>query len=138
MKYRTTLLLSFVAGLAIYCLFFHSSWCRGNQIKDAALKISSKDLMANFDKSEAFFDREYLSKVLSVGGVIEKIKKDETDHYTVYLGRNPEKGPAIACSLDSLYDHSTLGFKPGDGITLRGTCAGRLSDIILTQCIIEK
>ncbi len=138
MKYRMTLLLSFVAGLAIYCLLFHSSWCSDPRLKDATVKISSGDLLANFNESEAFFDREYLSKVLSVRGIIEKIKKDRKDQYILYLGKDPEKGPSVACSLDSLYNHSSLALRPGDGVTLRGICAGRLSDIILIQCIIEK
>lgn len=133
-----TLVLSFVAGSAIYCLLFHSSWCPDTRLKDATIKISSQDLLVNFDKSEASFDREYLSKVLSVRGIIEKIKKDERDHYTLYLGKDPEKGPSVACSLDSLYDHSPLPFKPGEDVSLRGTCAGRLMDIIIIQCIIEK
>jgi hypothetical protein len=137
-KYRVTLVISFVAGLAIYCLLFHSSWCTATRLKDATIKISSKDLLVNFDQSEASFDREYLTKVLSVRGVVEKVKKDERDHYTLYLGKDPEKGPSIACSLDSLYDHSPLMLRPGDDITLRGTCVGRLTDIILIQCIIEK
>jgi hypothetical protein len=137
MKYGWTLLLSFVAGLATYFLLFHSSWCPDTRLKDAAVQISPRDLLHVFDKNEAAFDREYLNKVLSVRGVIKKIKKSGADNITLYLGKDPEQGPSISCSLDSLYNHPAL-LKPGDSVTIRGTCAGRLMDIILIQCIIEK
>lgn len=138
MKYGWTLLLSFVAGLATYCLFFHSSWCSHSGPKDAAIQIAPRDLLHIFNKNELSFDRDYLNKVLSVHGVIKKIKKNEADHYTLYLGNDPEKGPSISCSLDSRYDHSPFLLKTGDSVAIRGSCAGRLMDIILIQCIIEK
>jgi hypothetical protein len=137
-KYGSILLLSFVAGLATYAVLFHPSWCSHSKLKDAVMQISPQDLLAVSDKSETLFDREYLSKVLSVHGIIKKIKKNEGEHYTLYLGNDPATGPSVSCSLDSLYNHSRLPFKPGDGVTLRGTCAGRLMDIMLIQCVIEK
>jgi hypothetical protein len=138
MKYGGALLLSFVAGLATYGLLFHSSWCSDTRLKDAALQISTRDLIGVFDKSEELFDKEYLNKTLSVSGIIKKIRKNEGKPYTLYLGDDPDEGPSVSCSLDSFYNDSPLSLKTGDKVTLTGICAGRLMDIILVQCIIEK
>jgi len=137
MKYGGALLLSFVAGLATYGLFFHSSWYLDTRLKDAAIPISPQDLIGVFDKSEELSDKEYLNKVVSVSGIIKKIRKNEGDHYTLYLGNDPDQGTSVRCSLDSLYDDPPLFLKTGDKVTLRGICAGRLMDIILIECIIE-
>lgn len=138
MKYGRALLLSFIAGLATYSFLFHSSWCSHAQTKEAAMHISTPDLLGLFDKNEVVFDREYLNKVVSMQGVVKKIKKIDGEDYILYLGRDPDQGPSVRCSLDSLYNHAPLPVKTGDSITLSGTCAGRLMDIILIQCIIKK
>ncbi len=138
MKYGWLLLLSFVAGLATYFLLFHPSWCSRARLKDAAVQITPHDLLYVSDKNEAVFDRDYLNKVLSVRGVIKKVKMNRADDYTLYLGNDPEQAPSVRCSLDSLYNPFPILLKPGDSVTVRGTCAGRLMDIILIQCIIEK
>jgi hypothetical protein len=137
-KYGIALLLLLMAGLAIYGYLHHLPGGSPLPLKEADISIAARDLVSVFDKNETLSDRKYVYKVLSVRGVIKKIRKNEDGNYIIYLGSNPEPGPSVSCSLDSLYNSHSLSLKAGDSATIRGTCAGRLTDVVLIQCIIEK
>jgi len=99
--------------------------------------VSSAELSSSFDSDEALSDSMYLYKVLSVRGVIQKIVRRESGNYVITLD-GPTPGRAVIdCNLDSIYNTGYLSLRNGDSVTLRGTCAGRLLNVILMQCIIE-
>lgn len=99
--------------------------------------VSSAQLSSSFDSNEALSDSLYLYKVLSVRGIIQKIVRRESGNYVITLD-GPTPGKAVVdCNLDSLYNKRHLSLRNGDSVTLRGTCAGRLLNVILIQCIIE-
>jgi len=99
--------------------------------------VSSVELSSSFDNNEATSDSLYLYKVLSVRGTIQKIVRRESGNYVITLD-GPTPGRAVVdCNLDSIYNKRYLPLRNGDSVTLRGTCAGRLLNIILMQCIIE-
>lgn len=138
-KYGGFLLLLVMAGLAIYGYLYHLSGQPPLLIKEADISIAARDLVNVFDSNEALSDRKYLYKILSVRGIIKKIRKNEQGNYTVYLlGSNPDTSSSVSCSLDSLYNHYSLSIKAGDSLTIRGDCVGHLFDVNLVQCIIEK
>ena len=100
--------------------------------------ISSARLASSFDSNEALSDSLYLYKVISVRGVVQKIVRRDPGGYILTLdGRTPGKA-AVDCHLDSIYNNRYLPLRNGDSVSLRGTCAGRLFNVILMQCIIEK
>lgn len=136
-KYGTNLLLLLITGLLIYGYFYHISWDKAVPAK-ADIKISARDLISLANKNTAQFDRQYLYRTLSVGGVIKDIKKSKSGNYILFLEGNRDILPSISCSLDSLYNSRNLSLKAGDSCSIRGICAGQLADIILVQCIIEK
>ena len=99
--------------------------------------VSSAQLSSSFDSNEALSDSMYLYKVLSVRGIIQKIVRRESGNYVITLD-GPIPGRAVVdCNLDSIYNKRYLSLRNGDSVTLRGTCAGRLLNVILMQCIIE-
>lgn len=99
--------------------------------------VSSALLSSSFDSNEALSDSLYLYKVLSVRGIIQKIVRRESGNYVITLN-GPTQGKAVVdCNLDSIYNKRYLSLRNGDSVTLRGTCAGRLLNVILMQCIIE-
>ncbi|HTI11568.1 MAG TPA: hypothetical protein VL832_23500 [Puia sp.] len=136
-KYGTTLLLLLITGLLVYGYFYHLSGGMAAPAK-ADIKVSARELINLADKNEARFDQLYLYKTLSVGGMIKDIIRSKSGSYTLLLGGNPSIPTSISCPLDSIYNSHSLSLRKGDSCSLRGTCAGRLADIILVQCIIEK
>ncbi|HEY4063495.1 MAG TPA: hypothetical protein VGM30_16425 [Puia sp.] len=136
-QYGIFLLLSLIIGLTLYGLFFRST-SDPVVLTHADARVGARDLAVAFDSQGDLSDSLYLYKVLSVSGVLKKIRKDPSGNYTAFLGDRSSTTAFVSCHLDSLYNHKHLSLKTGDSITIRGTCANHLTDVILLQCIIEK
>ena len=136
-KYGGILLILLTLGLIIYGYFYGAS---DRTIPTAAVKnaipVTATDLIRLSNKDEAQFNHQYLNKVLSVRGVIRRIRKSRSG-ITVLLEGHPATPEAVSCTLDTLYNRSYPEWKTGDSCTIQGNCAGLLKDIILIQCIIE-
>ena len=136
-KYGILLSLFLLSGLLIYGFFCRFS-PRPAPLAKADIFVSPDNLTASFDSNEALSDSLYLYKVLSVRGSITKILKRESGNYMITLGDEAPGKSAVDCNLDTTYNHQFLSFRNGDSVTIRGTCAGKLQNVILVQCIIEK
>jgi hypothetical protein len=136
-QYGIFFLLFLATGLFVYGLFFHSMPGSGIFAK-ADVHIGAADLSAGFDSHEGLSDSLYLDKVLSVSGVVRKIRKNGSGNYTLSLGNRSSPVPAVSCILDSSYNHRPAPVTEGDSLTVLGTCAGQLTNVVLLQCIIEK
>jgi hypothetical protein len=130
------LLLIFIAGLLIYGYFYHMSGQPSHTAFKTSVHVNASDLITLSDEDEAMFNRKYLYKILSVRGIIRKVKISR-GAVTVMLGGLPALPEVVSCSLDTLYDPPS-DLRAGDSCTIQGSCAGCLKDIILLQCIVEK
>lgn len=135
--YGVLLSIFLISGLSIYGFFCRRCTPPPSLIK-ADLYINSVDLSRSFETNEALSDSLYLYKVLSVRGAVEKIVKREAGNYVITLGDRGSGKTVVDCSLDTIYNRRALSLKNGDSVTVRGTCAGRMVNVILMQCIIEK
>lgn len=136
-KYGAFLVLFLTAGLSIYGFLFHAV-PRSKMAAKPDVRINAGDLAMSFDNNRDLSDSLYLYKVLSVSGIIKKIRKNKSGNYTISLGNRRSATPSISCILDSSYDHRYISFMTGDSLTISGTCAGHLTDVFLIQCIVEK
>ena len=136
-KYGGILLLFLIIGLLLYGYFFHIAGTLFPVSVRTSIHVNAGDLIRLSNTDESSFDRQYLYKVLSVRGVVQKIKRDKTG-ITVLLGGPPALHEAVSCSLDTLYNNHQPDLQPGDTCTIQGNCAGCLKDIILLQCIVKK
>ena len=136
----------YVIGILLLLLLSGSMaaglFCRphpgSSSIAKADLYLNSADLASAFDSDEALSDSLYLYKVLSVRGAVQKIVRRESGNYVITLDGRTHGRAVVDCHLDSIYNNRFLSLRNGDSVTLRGTCAGRLLNVILMQCIIEK
>lgn len=136
-KYGIFLLLLLATGLFIYGFFFHST----PDSKVAAkpdVHIGAGDLATAFDTHEGLSDSLYLYKVLSVSGIVRKIRKNRSGNYTIFLGDRTSATAVVSCIFDSTNNHLIIPLMTGDSLTIWGTCAGHLTDVVMVQCIIGK
>lgn len=136
-KYGGILLLFLTIGLLLYGSFYHLSENSSPELAKASIPVNASDLIGLSEKDEASFNHQYLYKVLSVRGVIRKVKKTHSG-VTVLLGGHAALPEFISCNLDTLYTSRQPDLHTGDSCTIQGNCAGRLKDIVLLQCIIER
>lgn len=135
-KYGWTVVLLLIAGLFLYVYFYRTTDQSPLRVGTSSIPVSAADLIRLSDKNEAVFNQEYLYKVLSVRGIIRNVRKNKKG-ITVLLEGQHALPEVVSCTLDTLYAPRPE-LQPGDSCIIRGNCAGRLRDIILLQCIVEK
>lgn len=136
-KYGIFLLIFLIAGLSIYGLIQQLN-ADGRDLTQADVHTSAPLLATSFESNEVLADSLYLYKVISVSGVVQDVTVDERGGLIARLAGNRNGTIMIDCQLDSFYRPDEHPIQPGDSVTIRGTCAGQWTNVILLQCIMEK
>ena len=96
--------------------------------RDATLTITSNELGSQFDKDK------YAGKVLSVKGKVATVETaNETTNVTL---ETDDPMVSISCELEK--GAATPSVKMGDEVTIKGQCDGKMTDVVMTRCIILK
>jgi hypothetical protein len=94
--------------------------------------LSSIDLVNEFIEDEEGANHLYLGKILEVSGVITSIHFEEEDTHIALQSNDP-----LSEVIAEFQSGELLKFlEVGQTITVRGTCSGVLSDVILNRCVI--
>jgi hypothetical protein len=135
--YGIIILFFLISALSIFG-FFCRHRSTDKSLTKADKQITAGELATSFEHNEILSDSLYLYKILSVKGVIQKISKNESGNYVAMLGDEAPGKTAVEGTFDTLYNQQPFPLKSGDSVVVRGTCAGRLLNVILIRCIIEK
>jgi hypothetical protein len=99
--------------------------------------FTAASLVADFNKDENTATKKYQEKVIAVTGKVTDIKIDVTGQATVFLDSgDPLSG--ITCSFYDEEAKSLRGLQKGATVTIKGNCTGKLMDIVLNKCSINK
>ena len=98
------------------------------------IKISSKDLLAEFLEDEAKANENYVEKVIEVAGTVKEVTF-LNNRYTVLLQGQGEYA-CLICDMDSGMVEEIQSIAKGDSIKLKGVCKGFLMDAILLNCVL--
>ena len=90
-------------------------------------------MSAKYQADESKANTLYLNKVLRITGTIITISKDQVGKITLMIG----KADAFSNVSVTLSQTSPITQKPGDTITIKGLCTGSLSDVVITDAVIE-
>ena len=97
---------------------------------ETAVSINAAALAAAYEKDEAGSNKRYLGKVLQVAGTVSDVSVNQQHKTVVILTGSDMSG--VQCTLLE----EAPGIKKGNTITIKGFCAGFLTDVILDRCII--
>jgi tRNA_anti-like len=103
----------------------------------AKYELSAASLVDDFNKDEKAATVKYLEKVIAVTGKVSDVKLDATGQATVFL----DSGDPLAGVTCSFYDEeakSIKGLQKGATVTIKGNCTGKLMDVVLNKCSINK
>ena len=101
-------------------------------------QLSTMALLADFNKDETAANLKYLDKVIAVKGKIKEIKiEPATGQATVVLDSG-DPMVAVTCSFYNEEVASVKKLTEGAEITIKGKCTGKLMDVVLNKCSIEK
>jgi tRNA_anti-like len=96
--------------------------------KSVEISLTAGDLASQFDNAK------HLGKVIEVKGKITEITT-ENDITNITL-ETSDPMTAISCEMEK--GTATPSVKAGEEVTLKGQCDGKLSDVVLTRCILIK
>lgn len=102
---------------------------------DAAYSLTVDELFTAFNSDETAANEKFLNQILEVKGTIGE-KSDSPEGVTVVLNATGEMF-GVSCSFVG-EDATPLGnLSAGEEITVRGICAGFLTDVNLTRCVLK-
>lgn len=101
---------------------------------DADYKINANQLYSEFEGNEEKANEKYLNKIIAVRGKVTDISEPDSLGFTVTLGTDGMFG--VSCEVA---DREKAGFiNIDDSITVKGLCTGKLMDVVLVKCIVDK
>jgi tRNA_anti-like len=102
----------------------------------AVVNINADTLINQFTSNEAEANKNYLGKVISVKGFINKVENQQDTLLTIVLG-DTLLPSGVSCLMDTGYIKLKKVFTPGAQITIKGICTGYLMDVELNRCVVE-
>jgi hypothetical protein len=131
---KTVILLftiSFLAALVTVYLMWNKPHSDMN-IQEADVEITAEALFTAYESDEQGADKQYLGKILAVSGIVEQVQAGETNTIILSSGSGLF---GVRCELDPHNETAIPDYKPGDSITLKGTCSGYLGDVVLSRAV---
>ncbi|MEZ6108517.1 MAG: hypothetical protein R3B96_21085 [Pirellulaceae bacterium] len=95
--------------------------------------VSADNLFREFVASESEARQAYFRRVVEVSGTVR-----EADEffgiYFVTFENDLDRETSVICQFSPEYKHQARAIRPGDSITVRGRCAGWISNVSLEDC----
>ncbi len=126
-------LILIIAASGYYYVFIYSKNRKFDMEHAESMNIKADELVKAFQENEASANKQYLDKVLLINGVVGATAKTQAGETSVTLSSSdPFSG--VMATLDSTI---TSQVKVGDTIDIKGFCKGFLSDVVITNAIIQ-
>jgi len=116
-----------------YYVFVYSKTHHRNVQSEKGLAIIADSLSAQFQANEKNANALYLNKAITVTGTILSIDKNQEGKITLLLGRSD----AFANVSVTLLSTVSITQKVGETISIKGVCTGALSDVIITEGVVQ-
>lgn len=139
-KWKLITLLVLMAGIAGAGYVFYLYKKKPADIRKSAAdyNVTAVALMKEFNQNETSANSKYMSKVIAVKGSIQDLKIDpSTGHATVILNTG-DPIAAITCSFYDTEAADLKNLKSGAVVIVKGQYTGKLMDVVLNKCSIEK
>ena len=135
-KNKIIIAIALIAAIAFgvyYYVFVYSSQHRRQVQSEIGIVITADSLVAKYQIDEKLANSLYLNKAVVVTGVILSIDKNQEGKTTLVLGRSDSFSNVSVTMISTA--PSTQ--KAGTPITIKGLCTGALSDVVITDGVVE-
>ena len=116
-----------------YYVFVYSKTHHRNVQSEKGLVIQADSLSAAYQADEKNANALYLNKAVEVSGTIVSIDKNQEGKITLIIGRS-DSFSNVSVTLIST---TPISQKIGETITIKGVCTGALSDVIVTEGVVQ-
>jgi hypothetical protein len=126
-------LIAAIAFSAYYYIFIYSSNNHRQVQSEIGIVITSDSLVAKYQADENLANSLYLNKAVVVTGVLLSIDKNQEGKTTLVIGRTDSFSKVSV----TMISNSPITQKVGSPITIKGLCTGALSDVVITDGVVE-
>ena len=126
-------LITAIAFSAYYYIFIYSSNNHRQVQSETAIAITSDSLVAKYQADEKLANSLYLNKALAVTGNLLSIDKNQEGKTTLVIGRSDSFSNVSVTMIST----APITQKVGETITIKGLCTGALSDVVITDGVVE-
>jgi hypothetical protein len=128
--YVVLVVIAFTAIIAAWMYFKPHTSVRN---KEAAYKLSAKQLADAFSSNEEKANSLYTGKVLEVEGYLQEITFH--DSTVILMLGDISQSNGVSCFLQE-GSRNTQSLKAGNQVTVKGICSGFLLDVVVENCIL--
>jgi len=135
-KNKIIIAIALIAAIAFgvyYYVFVYSSQHRRQVQSETGIVITSDSLVAKYQVDEKLANSLYLNKAVVVTGVLLSIDKNQEGKTTLVLGRSDSFSNVSVTMIST----APITQKVGESITIKGLCTGALSDVVITDGVVE-
>ena len=135
-KNKIIIAIALIAAIAFgvyYYVFVYSSQHRRQVQSEIGIVITSDSLVAKYQADEKLANSLYLNKAVVVTGVILSIDKNQEGKTTLVIGRSDSFSNVSVTMIST----APITQKVGESITIKGLCTGALSDVVITDGVVE-
>ena len=126
-------LITAIAFSAYYYIFIYSSNNHRQVQSEIGIVITSDSLVAKYQADEKLANSLYLNKAVVVTGVLLSIDKNQEGKTTLVIGRTDSFSNVSVTMIST----AAITQKVGETITIKGLCTGALSDVVITDGVVE-
>jgi len=126
-------LIAAIAFSVYYYIFIYSSNNHRQVQSETGIVITSDSLVAKYQADEKLANSLYLNKAVVVTGNLLSIDKNQEGKTTLVIGRS-ESFSNVSVTMTS---NTPITQKVGESITIKGLCTGALSDVVITDGVVE-
>lgn len=125
------LLLVCIAGIW-YFIFYKPTHYQRDVLAENSVSVTADELVNNYETNEHKGDSLFLNKAVTVTGKVTDVRKNQEGKTIIYLeSKDPMSN--VSCTLQS-----SANISAGNNVTVKGVCAGYLSDVILIDGVHVK
>ena len=135
-KNKIIIVVAFIAAIAFsayYYIFVYSSNNHRQVQSETGIVITSDSLVAKYQADENLANSLYLNKAVVVTGNLLSIDKNQEGKTTLVLGRADSFSNVSVTMIST----APITQKVGESITIKGLCTGALSDVVITDGVVE-
>ena len=135
-KNKIIIVIALIAAIAFgvyYYVFVYSSQHRRQVQSETGIVITSDSLVAKYQADENLANSLYLNKAVVVTGNLLSIDKNQEGKTILVIGRTDSFSNVSVTMIST----AAIIQKVGESITIKGLCTGALSDVVITDGVVE-
>ena len=135
-KNKIIIAIALIAAIAFsvyYYIFIYSSNNHRQVQSETGIVITADSLVAKYQADEKLANSLYLNKAVVVTGILLSIDKNQEGKTTLVLGHTDSFSNVSVTMIST----APITQKVGESITIKGLCNGSLSDVVITDGVVE-